>query len=43
MSPATPAGRWPFPVALLVVAADQGAKAWIVGMNLGSGGGPDGP
>jgi signal peptidase II len=43
MSPATPAGRWPFPVALLVVAADQGAKAWIVGMNLGIGGGPDVP
>ena len=43
MSPATPAGRWPLPIALLVVAADQGAKAWIVGMNLGLGGGPDVP
>jgi len=43
MSRATPAGRWPFPVALLVVAGDQGAKAWIVGMNLGIGGGPGVP
>jgi signal peptidase II len=43
MSPATPPGRWPLPVALLVVAADQGAKAWIVGLNLGIGGGPDVP
>jgi signal peptidase II len=43
MSPGAPAGRWPLPLALVVVAADQGAKAWIVGMDLGVGGGLDVP
>jgi signal peptidase II len=43
MSAATAPGRWAIPLALLVVALDQGAKAWIVGLNLGLGAGPDMP
>ena len=37
----TKAGRWAFPVAILVALADQASKAWIVGLNLGLGEGPD--
>lgn len=36
----TSAGKWAFPVAILVAVADQGSKAWIVGLHLGLGTGP---
>jgi signal peptidase II len=36
MSWASPAGRWAFPVAILVAAIDQASKAWVVGLGLGA-------